>query len=279
MNIRLPYFDVILSRLDCGDPEFETAFGRHIHFGAWEDPAQATGDPADTAQAMERLTQHLIQRSDIGQGQAVLDAGCGFGGTVASLNEQFSGLRLTGLNIDERQIAVARRRVTARPGNRIDFVVGDACDMGFEAASFDRILAVECIFHFPSRAAFFGHVARVLRPGGNLTISDFLQPEGTPAAQYDDERDFLWGPHTAIDIPAYQDLADRFGLALTHVQDITPHIRPSYEFYGRILGPYLPGALESTRTTQFFMDLGAFGYCTLRFDKVEAPNGTVIGEI
>lgn len=267
MKVRLPYFDVILSRLECGDPKFETAFARHIHFGAWEDPDKATADPAETATAMERLGQHLIHLADIRDGQDVLDVGCGFGGTVASLDERFSRMSLTGLNIDERQIGVARKRVVHRPENRVEFIVGDACDMTFQAASFDRVLAVECIFHFPSRAAFFEHVTRVLRPGGNLTITDFLQPDGTPPAQFDDDQDFLWGPHTAIDIQDYRELAERFGMTLVHVQDITHHIRPSYRFYGQLLEPHLPGALESTRTTQFFMDAGAFGYCTLRFDR------------
>jgi cyclopropane fatty-acyl-phospholipid synthase-like methyltransferase len=33
-----------------------------------------------------------------------VDVGCGFGGTIASLNEHFSDLQLTGVNIDLRQL-------------------------------------------------------------------------------------------------------------------------------------------------------------------------------
>ncbi|MCW5871738.1 MAG: class I SAM-dependent methyltransferase, partial [Candidatus Eremiobacteraeota bacterium] len=138
MQIQLPYFDIILARLESGDPEFVEAFHRHVHFGAYfgnESPAEA----------MEQLTQLLIDLAEIQPGEAVLDVGCGFGGTLMSLKEQFPANALTGLNIDPRQLEVARRRC---PG--VDFVQGDACAMPFPDASFDRVLAVECIFHFPS---------------------------------------------------------------------------------------------------------------------------------
>jgi ubiquinone/menaquinone biosynthesis C-methylase UbiE len=258
---------MILSRLECGDTEFAETFRRHIHFGIWDDPNNAYDDVADSITAMDRLCQHLIKLADIRDGQSILDVGCGFGGTLASLNEQFSGARLTGLNIDERQINVARSRLDIRRGNHLDLVVGDACAMTFAETSFDRILAVECIFHFPSRKRFFEHVGRLLRPGGNLTMTDFLLPEGSPLGHFDDAENPLWGQCTAIDLQGYQALADEVGLVMTHIQDISPFVRPTYHFFGKILGQHFPQAQEATEIGQFLMDAGGIGYCTLRFDR------------
>lgn len=269
MQFQLPYFDMILSRLACGDSEFEEAFRRHVHFGAWPDPGEVSEDPADSIVAMDRLCQHLIQLAEVRNGQDVLDVGCGFGGTLATLNEQFSPLRLTGLNIDARQLDIARTRLTPRPGNQLELVVGDACKMDFADASFDRILAIECIFHFPSRLAFFEHAQRALRPGGNLTLTDFLQPEGAPQGLFDNTDANFWGPYTSIDLQAYRELADQVGLVLTHHQDISPHVRPTYHFFGKILGRHFPEAEEATRIGQFIMDVGGVGYWTLRFDRKE----------
>lgn len=268
MQFKLPYFDMILSRLACGDPEFEEVFSRHVHFGVWQDPDKATGEPADNSAAMDRLCQHLIDLADIRPGQDVLDAGCGFGGTLAALDEQLSPLSMTGLNIDGRQLELARGRVTAGPGNRIDFVLGDACAMPFSEASFDRVLAVECIFHFPSREAFFEQVGRVLRPGGNLTLSDFLQPEGMPPGTWDDRDHSIWGSYTAIDLPAYQELGSRVGLELTHAQDISLSVRPTYQWFGRMLGKHFPEAEQAVLDSRLVVDIGGTGYCTLRFDRV-----------
>ena len=182
MQIHMPYFDMILSRLEAGDKDFEEAFRRHIHFGIWEDPESAYDDLADSIRAMDRLCLHLIELAGVQNGQDILDVGCGFGGTVATIDEHFSNVRLTGLNIDPRQLELARKRVTPKPDNQMQFVVGDACEMPFPDASFDRVLAIECIFHFPSRLAFFEHARRVLRPGGCMTMTDFLLPdEAAPA--------------------------------------------------------------------------------------------------
>ncbi len=266
MHVKLPYFDMILARLAQGDPDFEEAFRRHVHFGAWEDPDNAYLDRPDSIKAMDRLCLHLIKLADIQDGQDILDVGCGFGGTLATLDEQFSPVRLTGLNIDERQLEVARGRLFPRPGNQLDFVLGDACEMHFPPRSFDRVLAVECIFHFPSRKTFFGHVARVLRPGGNLTLTDFLQPEGAPAAHFDATDDPLWGSHTAIGLQAYRELGEEVGLVLTHAHDISRHVRPTYHWFGQLLGRHYPEAEAVLKESQLIMDLGGLGYCTLRFD-------------
>lgn len=257
---------MILSRLEAGDREFEEAFHRHVHFGAWEDPENAYDDIPDSIVAMDRLCHYLLTVADIRSGQRVLDVGCGFGGTLATLNERFDHLELTGLNIDARQLQVARERVLPRPGNRLEWVEGDACQMPFDDAAFDRMLAVECIFHFPSRRAFFQHARRVLRPGGNLTLSDFLLPDGSPPGNFDDASNPLWGSYTAIDLPGYRNLAAEVGLELTHAQDISRNVRPTYHYFGQLLGRHFPEAREATELGAFIMDAGGIAYCTLRFD-------------
>ncbi len=81
---------------------------------------------------------------------------------------------LTGLNIDARQLAAAEAQTKPANGNKIGWVEADACRLPFEDNSFDRVLAVECIFHFPSREKFLAEAARVLKPGGYLAVSDFV---------------------------------------------------------------------------------------------------------
>lgn len=158
--IDLPYFDLLLEHR--AEPAARV-FERYVHWGYWANPASATRDLGEFAAAMERLNTEIVDAARPADGQAVLDAGCGFGGTLASLQRRFKSTDLTGVNIDPRQLKLARLQV---PGPR--FIEGDACALPLPDASFDRVLAVECIFHFPSRAKFLREAARVLKPGGLL---------------------------------------------------------------------------------------------------------------
>jgi len=93
---RLPYFDYLLAELAKRNSAIEKSFGRHVHWGYWDDPAKARGDDDDYARAAEQLTVELCRLAGIAEGEKILDVGCGFGGTIASLPTG-SATRTTGI--------------------------------------------------------------------------------------------------------------------------------------------------------------------------------------
>ena len=168
MKIDLPYFDLLLDARTRGE-KVSKVFEHYVHWGYWENPKKADRSQEDFFTAMERLNSELLLAADLKDKQSVLDAGCGFGGTLARIQTRWKEMDLVGINIDPRQLDIARRQV---PG--VSFIEGDACVLPFEASSFDRVLAVECIFHFPSRLQFLKEAARVLKPNGLIALSDFV---------------------------------------------------------------------------------------------------------
>jgi SAM-dependent methyltransferase len=238
-----PYFDVLFERLQQGDPQVRAAFGRHVHWGFWADPTAAELTPADYGNAAEELCRHVCDAAGATSGQRVLDVGCGLGGTVASLNERFDRLDLTGLNIDPRQLDYARGHVAARSANRLAWVEGDACRLPLEAESFDIVLAVECVFHF-DRCRFFSEAGRVLLPRGRLALSDFCPPPRAveylaSANLFDDPA--IVASYGRIDlrwsVDEYRDLAEATGFRLVESRDVTPHTLPTYDFLLNTIPP------------------------------------------
>ena len=270
---RLPYFDYLLAELAKLNSAIEKSFGRHVHWGYWDDPAKARGDDDDYARAAEQLTVELCRLAGIAEGEKILDVGCGFGGTIASLNERFNRLSLTGLNIDAGQLARARQQVQPLHENDVTFCQGDACALPFHDESFDRLLAVECIFHFPSREVFFKEAFRVLRPGGILVLSDFVpSPLYLPVAWLTisgraKTEQVLGHLNVQYTIGRYRRLARQSGLVPVVERNITRNTLPTYRYLQRLVEPIaeVPGAV--LRTLEILGAIGMMNYYLLSFRK------------
>ena len=109
-------------------------------------------------------------------GDQVLDVGCG-GGYLARLLAAAVGPdgQVTGVDPSEAAVRYARRRAAAN----CTFRVGVAQDLDLPDRSFDVVTSTLAAHHIPeaARAAAFGEMFRVLRPGGALLAADF-RPRG-----------------------------------------------------------------------------------------------------
>ncbi len=226
----LPYFDLLLEGRKKSDPA-ALAFDRYVHWGYWERPAEYARDGSDFQAAMARLDAAVVSEATIERGMSVLDCGCGFGGTLCALKAGDPTLKLTGVNIDARQLAVASARPEA---TGINWVNANACVLPFPDKSFDRVLAVECIFHFPSRLAFLKEAKRVLRPGGLLALSDFvpLKPGAKGGFIGRWLEDLVCKGYGTLgagwERPGYAALAAEAGLKVVVDRDITRQTLPTY---------------------------------------------------
>jgi ubiquinone/menaquinone biosynthesis C-methylase UbiE len=230
----LPYFDLLIDERQVGG-ETGQLWERQVHWGYWEEPKAAAGTRADYFAAMEHMNGVLLEAGKVGDGQRLLDVGCGFGGTIQQINAGHSGMHLTGLNIDPRQLAAAETQTEAANGNHIAWAEGDACQLPFEDNSFDRVLAVECIFHFPSRERFLAEAARVLKPGGYLAVSDFVptMPVFGKTPIWTVIRSRIaksYGTLGSLPLRSYKSMGKRAGLELAANRNIRKNTLPTYPF-------------------------------------------------
>ncbi|MBD2248374.1 class I SAM-dependent methyltransferase [Nostoc sp. FACHB-888] len=235
-SVSVAYFDSLPQKFSEGDADALLAFGRHLHWGYWSDPTQANGSVADFAVAAENLSRLVTDVAEVQDGLSILDVGCGFGGTIATLNERFCNMHLVGININKEQLSRAETIVQALPHNHIEFIYADACQLPFPDGYFDVVFAVESIFAFSSRENFFKEARRVLRPGGRLTICDFIPIEAFYRTWKLIEKAIktlivrTYGSRSVNFCPIfeYKNLAEATGFELVKTENITRNTLPTY---------------------------------------------------
>jgi MPBQ/MSBQ methyltransferase len=227
-----PYFDYLIEGFHHGQT------GRFVHLGHWDSATDSTSEMNgdDFLQAQSRLNKFLLNMAKLENGLAILDAGCGFGGTLEALDKQYKDMQLVGINIDERQLEICRQLKT-RNNNTLEWKQADACDLPFPDQSFDRVLCIEAMFHFPSRRQFFLEVSRVLRPGGKLVVSDIVLQTSTlplslPAQMVESVIQQGFGPWPDFwsSDADHKILASKADLVCSEYIDASVNTLPSYKF-------------------------------------------------
>ncbi len=155
---------------DLATPFYWLLWGRHIHHGLWD--GQET-----PARAQQQLTETLAREAGVGDGEAVLDVGCGMGGSSIHL-ARAQGCRVTGITISplQRFWASSAARWNGVAANT-EFRCTDAEKADFPLESFDVVWSIECTEHLYDKARFFQRAAAWLRPGGRMAICAWLAGE------------------------------------------------------------------------------------------------------
>jgi SAM-dependent methyltransferase len=117
-------------------------------------------------------TERLIGRADFGPGQRVLDVGCGVATTAIEIARRF-GATVTAVDIAPLMLERAAVNVSGSGlGEHAVVEHGDVCNLRFQDASFDRVVA-EAVTMFVDRPRAARELVRVCRPGGRVLATEF----------------------------------------------------------------------------------------------------------
>ncbi|SDD10801.1 SAM-dependent methyltransferase [Actinokineospora iranica] len=205
-----------------------------IHIGMWVPPngrgsVSTLGDLANLAQ--ERQTEHHIDTIGLGQGEHLLDIGCGTGGPAVRVAER-SGGRVTGITVSRTQVDTATGLARARGvADRVTFALGNAMDLDFADETFDAAMAIDVFAHLSDRRQGLRETWRVLRPGGHFMMSEFTA-RGNPTDEQLAAYTRTWCCAPPISPATALELAETAGFELVKVENMTE----SCSFTGEVMG-------------------------------------------
>ncbi len=124
-----------------------------------------------TADGLMPVAEVVVDRSEVGPGDDVVDLACGTGN--AALLAAARGARVLGIDGAPRLLAVACERATAQ-GLQIEFREGDLLSLPVEDDAADVALSVYGVVFAGDPAAALREVAQVLRSEGRAFVTAWI---------------------------------------------------------------------------------------------------------
>jgi cyclopropane-fatty-acyl-phospholipid synthase len=124
------------------------------------------------ALAEEQALAETASHAGLGNGQEILELGCGWGSLTLWMAEHFPGSRITAVSNAAPQRLSIEGAAQARGLRNLRVVTADMNDF-VPDARFDRVVSVEMFEHMANWEALLGRVRGCLQPEGRLFIHVF----------------------------------------------------------------------------------------------------------
>lgn len=222
---------------------------RSLHYGYWDDSVK------NFDEALLNINKVLADHAQVKEGEKILDAGCGVGGSSLWLANKMK-CHVVGISLNERQIKKANDHAKAfGVEDKVFFEQNDYGNTGYPAGSFDVVWAIESVCYANDKGTFLKEASRLLKPQGRLIIADFFKTEdlGTKDAALVKQWANGWAINDFATVGEFNSKLNENDFKEIEFIDITKAIMPSAKklyrsFFLGIIGAELYGIFNPHAT-------------------------------
>jgi ubiquinone/menaquinone biosynthesis C-methylase UbiE/GNAT superfamily N-acetyltransferase len=138
--------------------------------------------------------QHMASILGLRGDEHVLDVACGTGHATLAIAPKLPKGRITAVDLSPGMLDQARRKTEAKSFRNVEFLERDMQELGFTAATFDVAVCAFGIFFVEDMDAQLAHIASMVKPGGRVMITSFVENYFQPL------RDRLFGALSAYGV-------------------------------------------------------------------------------
>lgn len=165
-----------------------------------------------------RTTRRALRMAGVGAGDRLLDVASG-SGAAALLAAGELGASVVGVEYGADAVREASEAAAAAGlGAPVSFVQGDAEALPVAAGAFDAVLCECSLCTFGDKQRAVAEMARALRPGGRLALSDVIAEEGCLPAELRGEPATIACVGSALPASGYERLLAETGLEVVGVE-------------------------------------------------------------
>jgi ubiquinone/menaquinone biosynthesis C-methylase UbiE len=146
----------------------------------------------------ERVIEKMAEVASVDERSEVADVGTGTGFVAAGLAPRVR--RVIGIDNASAMLRVARENLDTLGVSNADLLVGDLAGLPLAANSVDAAFANMVLHHAVDPTAMLEEVARIVRPGGTIAITDEL---GHPYEWMREEHADVWLGFTPEQVEDY----------------------------------------------------------------------------
>jgi len=114
----------------------------------------------------------IVKDLDYAAGDRVLEMGCGVGAVLGVLLQEYPGIRIAGIDLEEKQVEAARRHLAELGSPDADLRVGSALESPWPEGTFDHVVMMWILEHLEDPGAVLREAHRVLKSGADVVLHE-----------------------------------------------------------------------------------------------------------